>query len=193
PATPAVPETPYNNQGTLSPGIEDLFEDAPSLASVDQIPVSQSTLAVPSAETSGVIAEEEPAEVIETTDEPVAYQEADKPEVSEQGDEPEDKEEAEDKEEPEDNEDAYEEDKGDQIKTLKDFGPPSVYGISFNRQQWFDLLKWSHHSGALSHEQRMQIVRMGRLIQNGRKLTPKQDEQVREMMALVQTLGYRFH
>jgi hypothetical protein len=39
----------------------------------------------------------------------------------------------------------------------------------------------------------MQIVRMGRLIQKGRKLTQKQDEQVREMMVLVQTLGYRFH
>ena len=91
--------------------------------------------------------------------------------------------------EPEDRE----EDTGDQIKTLDDFGPPPGYGIAFNRQQWFDLLKWSHHSGALSQEQRMQIVRMGRLIQKGRKLTQKQDEQVREMMVLVQTLGYRFH
>jgi hypothetical protein len=39
----------------------------------------------------------------------------------------------------------------------------------------------------------MQIVRMGRLIQNGRKLTKKQDEQVREIIVLVQTLGYRLH
>jgi DNA-binding response OmpR family regulator/predicted nucleic acid-binding Zn-ribbon protein len=65
-------------------------------------------------------------------------------------------------------------------------------GISFNRAQWFDLLKWAHHSGALTPEQRMQIVRMGRLIQKGRKLTRRQDEQVREMIVLVQTLGYRF-
>jgi len=65
-------------------------------------------------------------------------------------------------------------------------------GISFNRQQWLDLLKWAHHSGALSQDQRMQIVRMGRLIQRGRKLTQKQDEQVREMLSLVQSLGYRF-
>lgn len=36
----------------------------------------------------------------------------------------------------------------------------------------------------------MQIVRMGRLIQKGRKLTRRQDEQVRKMMVLVQTLGY---
>ena len=193
PATPAVSENPYNNQGTLSLGIEDLFEDVPSPAPVDQIPVSQSPQTVPVEETQGEITKADPAKEIETTDKPVSYQEADKPEVSEQGVEPEACEEAEDKEEPEDNEDVYEEDKGDQIKTLNNFGPPSGYGISFNRQQWFDLLKWSHHSGALSHEQRMQIVRMGRLIQNGRKLTPKQDEQVREMMALVQTLGYRFH
>jgi DNA-binding response OmpR family regulator/predicted nucleic acid-binding Zn-ribbon protein len=65
-------------------------------------------------------------------------------------------------------------------------------GISFNRAQWFDLLKWAHHSGSLTPEQRMQIVRMGRLIQKGRKLTRKQDDQVREMIVLVQALGYRF-
>lgn len=65
-------------------------------------------------------------------------------------------------------------------------------GTAFSRAQWFDLLKWAHHSGALSQEQRMQIVRMGRLIQKGRKLTNKQEEQVREMIRLVHTLGYRF-
>ncbi|WP_321504409.1 response regulator [uncultured Methanoregula sp.] len=65
-------------------------------------------------------------------------------------------------------------------------------GFTFNRAQWFDLLRWSHHSGALSQEQRMQIVRMGRLIQRGRKLTAKQEEQVMEMIALARTLGYSF-
>ena len=43
----------------------------------------------------------------------------------------------------------------------------------------------------LRPDQRMQIVRMGRLIQKGRKLTRKQEEQVLEMVALVQRLGYR--
>jgi hypothetical protein len=38
----------------------------------------------------------------------------------------------------------------------------------------------------------MQIVRMGRLIQKGRKLTHKQEEQVKEMITLVQAQGYRF-
>jgi len=65
-------------------------------------------------------------------------------------------------------------------------------GIAFNRAQWFDLLKWAHHSGTLSQEQRMQIVKMGRLIQKGRKLTRKQEEQVTEMLVLVQAQGYRF-
>ena len=65
-------------------------------------------------------------------------------------------------------------------------------GFSFNRAQWFDLLRWSHHSGALSQEQRMQIVRMGRLIQRGRRLTHKQEEQVMEMITLAQAMGYRF-
>jgi DNA-binding response OmpR family regulator len=64
--------------------------------------------------------------------------------------------------------------------------------IAFNRAQWYDLLKWAHHSGTLSAEQRMQIVRMGRLIQKGRKLTHKQEDQVREMIVLVQAQGYRF-
>ena len=42
-----------------------------------------------------------------------------------------------------------------------------------------------------TQDQRMQIVRMGRLIQKGRKLTRKQEEQVLEIIALVQRLGYR--
>ena len=65
-------------------------------------------------------------------------------------------------------------------------------GVAFNRAQWFDLLKWAHHSGTLSSDQRMQIVRMGRLIQKGRKLTHKQEEQVLEMISLVKAQGYRF-
>lgn len=64
--------------------------------------------------------------------------------------------------------------------------------ISFSRAQWYDLLKWAHHSGTLTQEQRMQIVRMGRLIQKGRRLTNKQVEQVKEMLILVQAQGYRF-
>ncbi len=73
------------------------------------------------------------------------------------------------------------------------FNPLHVQpATQFDRSQWLDLLKWAHHSGALSQEQRLQIVRMGRLIQKGRRLTNKQDEQVREMITLAQSLGYRF-
>jgi chromosome segregation ATPase len=64
--------------------------------------------------------------------------------------------------------------------------------IAFDRTQWLDLLKWSHHCEALTQDQRNHIVRMGRLIQKGRRLTRKQEEQVLEMIALVQKLGYRF-
>jgi len=75
--------------------------------------------------------------------------------------------------------------------TGKSGGPFSPGMFSFNRKQWFDLLKWAHHSTMLTHEQRLQIVRMGRLIQKDRKLTRKQEEQVKEMIVLVQALGYR--
>jgi DNA-binding response OmpR family regulator len=64
-------------------------------------------------------------------------------------------------------------------------------GFSFNRNQWMDLLKWAHHSGALSQDQRLKIVRMGRLIQKDRKLTKKQQDQIREVIAFVYALGYR--
>jgi hypothetical protein len=37
----------------------------------------------------------------------------------------------------------------------------------------------------------MQIVRLGRLIQKGRKLTNNQELQVLDMLALVRKLGYR--
>jgi DNA-binding response OmpR family regulator len=69
--------------------------------------------------------------------------------------------------------------------------PVSGENVAFNRTQWLELLRWSHHCDDLTPDQRMQIVRMGRLIQKGRKLTKKQEEQVLEMIALVQRLGYR--
>ncbi|MDD1682877.1 MAG: response regulator [Methanoregula sp.] len=67
---------------------------------------------------------------------------------------------------------------------------PSGQDIAFNRTQWLDLLKWAHQCDTISPDQRMQIIRMGRLIQKGRKLTRRQEEQVLEMVALVRRLGY---
>ena len=165
PEMSAEPVDSHNNQeGSLSPGIEDLFEDdTPDPGAGDKIQeIPDNSVAEPAADTQDVITDEDPVEEIETVDEQEDEQASDE--------------------------------SGDDEKSLDDFvKKPSSYGISFNRLMWFDLLKWSHHSGALSQEQRMQIVRMGRLIQKGRKLTKKQEDQVREMIVLVQNLGYQFH
>ena len=63
--------------------------------------------------------------------------------------------------------------------------------FSFNRRQWLGLIKWAHHSTALSRDQRLQIIRMGRLIQKNRRLTREQEDQIKEMISLVQALGYK--
>ena len=80
----------------------------------------------------------------------------------------------------------------------KDVPGTNAYGevvpgpaFSFNRRQWLGLIKWARHSESLSHDQRLQIIRMGRLIQKNRRLTKEQEEQVGEMIALVQALGYK--
>jgi hypothetical protein len=85
-----------------------------------------------------------------------------------------------------------EEDVQDTALSAEDSAKPLSHGVfSFSRLQWLDLVKWARHSQNLSHDQRIQIVRMGRLIQKGRKLTKKQEEQINEMIALVQAMGYR--
>jgi DNA-binding response OmpR family regulator len=100
---------------------------------------------------------------------------------------------------PEKNDEEGPDDTGDEVtrggqsdETPGESGGPVPGGrISFNRNDWINLLKWSHHSGALSQDQRLKIVRMGRLVQKDRKLTRKQQDQVREIIALVYALGYR--
>jgi DNA-binding response OmpR family regulator len=96
-----------------------------------------------------------------------------------------------DEEEPEEGGDEAvpEEESGKEPEEYGGAVPPG--GISFNRKQWMDLLKWAHHSGALSQDQRLKIVRMGRLIQKDRRLTKKQQDQVSEVIAVVYALGYR--
>jgi DNA-binding response OmpR family regulator len=93
---------------------------------------------------------------------------------------------ASDSEKPDDDE----EDHG-RTSDIPEDAAPTGKDIGFNRSQWLDLLKWAHHCEVLTHEQRMQIVRMGRLIQKGRNLTKKQEEQVMEIIVLVRRLGYR--
>jgi len=69
---------------------------------------------------------------------------------------------------------------------------PQEAGIpAFSRQQWFDLVKWAHNAGTLSHEERLRIVKLGRLIQKGRKLTGRQEAQLAELMLLAHAKGYR--
>jgi chromosome segregation ATPase len=81
----------------------------------------------------------------------------------------------------------------EQLLPVTDYPGWSIPGPAFsiNRQQWLSLIKWAHHSEALSRDQRLQIIRMGRLIQNNRRLTRDQEQQIQEMIALVQALGYR--
>lgn len=186
PVSPVMPENPSGVSPTLE--IDDLFEDVQTrpgekeqLTGFFPSPVTGSA-----ADTPEMIPEEDSADEPEPADEPETELKEDEQDAEPEENEPES--------EPEEDEDEpAEEEVVDHRKNLDEFmTTPSGYGISFNRRQWLDLLKWSHHSGALSQEQRMQIVRMGRLIQNGRKLTTKQDEQVREMIVLVQTLGYQF-
>jgi DNA-binding response OmpR family regulator len=98
--------------------------------------------------------------------------------------------EQEDEEEPEEDEEKAEYEGSDE-STYEAEGQVPQSGLSFNRNQWMDLLKWAHHSGALTQDQRLKIVRMGRLIQKDRKLTKKQQEQISEIIAFVYALGYR--
>ena len=80
---------------------------------------------------------------------------------------------------------------GDAAEDSESDLPQSGQSFTLDRTQWLDLLKWSHHCEELTQDQRMHIVRLGRLIQKGRRLTKNQEEQVSEMLALVQRLGYR--
>ncbi|WP_292368455.1 response regulator [Methanoregula sp. UBA64] len=64
-------------------------------------------------------------------------------------------------------------------------------GTTFSRRQWLDLIKWAHHAETLSREDRIRIVKLGRLIQQGRRLTPRQEEQLTGLVALAGAMGYR--
>ena len=143
--------------------VEDLFEDDEPEAKTATVPEEEAPLELPEGSTEGS----------------VVFADEENPAGEQSGEYPGDEEEADEEEQatPEEN---------------PDEGSASGPNVSFNRAQWLDLLKWAHHCEVLTHEQRMQIVRMGRLIQKGRNLTKKQEEQVMEIIVLVQRLGYRF-
>jgi chromosome segregation ATPase len=171
----AVPSRDLASPAPRIRNVEDLFEDeeVPDEGEESDVPIV-SIIQEPSDgdEVAGDLADDSDSDMDSLPD----------PDSSEDTDEPD--------EEPEE----VDTDSGDPGASLPSQGyaggiPPA---FAFNRAQWFDLLKWAHHSGTLTQEQRMQIVRMGRLIQKGRRLTQKQEEQVKEMLSLVRAQGYRF-
>ncbi|MCX6688488.1 MAG: response regulator [Methanoregula sp.] len=82
--------------------------------------------------------------------------------------------------------------KGGGIGTLDDYGISTTQGtMPFDRRQWLDLVKWAHLSQSLSRDDKLRIVRLGRLIQRGRRLRPKQEEQVAELVSLASSHGYK--
>jgi len=168
-------------------GVEDLFEERDAAETGEEELPSVTIVHDPDPKVTLDVYPCTPApEIPPAEDDPADEIESDEEESGEDADESDDA----DAEEPDEDGDDDEDTGADPVSSARPI--PPVTGLSFNRAQWFDLLKWAHHSGVLTQDQRLQIVRMGRLIQRGRRLTQKQDEQVREMLVLVQSLGYRF-
>jgi DNA-binding response OmpR family regulator len=66
-----------------------------------------------------------------------------------------------------------------------------------NRNLWFDMIKWVHHTVAIPPDQRKELLgslmKHSRLVQQGRHLTSRQEESMRSLLGRLQALGYRFH
>jgi DNA-binding response OmpR family regulator len=106
---------------------------------------------------------------------------AEEPEITEHGDVP----------------DQVPDDENTGDATSADIGTPGEYNVGipqgrlqFNRGHWFELVKWAHATPELSHEEKLRIVRIGRLIQRGGQLTPRQEEQISDVIALACSRGY---
>ena len=65
-----------------------------------------------------------------------------------------------------------------------------------NRTLWFDMIKWVHHTTSVPDEQRKSLLsdlmKMSRLVQQGRHLTTRQETDMRSLLARMKALGYRF-
>jgi hypothetical protein len=65
-----------------------------------------------------------------------------------------------------------------------------------NRNLWFDMIKWVHHTTSVPEEQRKSLLsdlmKMSRLVQQGRHLTSRQETDMRSLLARMKALGYRF-
>ena len=161
-------------------GADDIFLEHPPGPEVGDLSTAPSTTS-DTADEQGVLASQEPSlEKLcgeDDEDEPSGLIDDAQPEQ-------------EDDDEPEEGGEKAEYEGSDE-STYEAEGQVHQDGFSFNRNQWMDLLKWAHHSGALSQDQRLKIFRMGRLIQKDRKLTKKQQDQIREIITFVYALGYR--
>lgn len=66
-----------------------------------------------------------------------------------------------------------------------------------NRNLWFDMIKWVHHTVTITPDQRKELLdslmKTSRLVQQGRHLTGRQEESMRALLARMEALGYRFH
>jgi hypothetical protein len=178
-----APETDQRSAADIP--IEELFEDVdPGLN-----PLAPPVFPVPEAAGARTIAEAEDYRVKEGSRDPEEIEQGETipdfvPETQS-----EDEEYAGEDEEPEPNDTAIRGDRRTAYTPVSYL--PSAGPVSFNRQQWFDLFTWARHADSLTADQRMEIIRMGRLIQRGRKLTFKQDARIREMIELAQSHGYR--
>jgi hypothetical protein len=65
-----------------------------------------------------------------------------------------------------------------------------------SRDRWLDITKWAHHTKAVTEEQRRDLIanlmRLSKLVQKDRHLTNRQEQEIRALVARVQSLGYRF-
>lgn len=72
--------------------------------------------------------------------------------------------------------------------------PPGDLVIS--RDRWLDITKWAHHTTSVTEEQRKDLLaslmRLSKLVQKGRHLTNRQEQEIRVLLSRVQSLGYRF-
>lgn len=68
--------------------------------------------------------------------------------------------------------------------------------LVISRDRWLDITKWAHHTTAVTDEQRKDLIanlmRLSKLVQKGRHLTNRQEQEIRILVARVQSLGYRF-
>jgi len=190
PDAAAVPGQPPLEQEI--PGADETPE-MPVIPGTMEVPLVQGEfgMAVPIQESDISGSGEEPERPASPMEEPVPgdvlSDENDLPETEESPGESDevDAGEGDNEETPEESEEDAEED------TEHTVGAAPAVGAAFDRRQWLDLIKWAHHAESLKREDRIRIVKLGRLIQRGRRLTRKQEDQLAGLVALAEAMGYR--